>query len=249
MLIKRLIFILVISSHSYSDQIIEKFQEANARYNDSDYIKAIQLYEEIVSEKLQSGYLYYNLGNSYFRAGMVGQSIWAYNKALKLKPRIDNIKYNLEIANTKIKDRVTLPPEFFLVDFYIQLKNYYTFFEWLFLCGLVVFLSAGFFMLSKVLILNSNVVRRLILILSFSALVFHLIAFDIFLEDSKETHGIIIFDDVHAFSGPFQGKSTRLFTLNEGTRVSVFQNQGSWVEIVLLSGEKAWIPIEKIKVI
>ena len=246
---KRLIFILVISSHSFSDQIIEKFQAANARYNDSDYIGAIQLYEEIVSEKLQSGYLYYNLGNSYFRAGMIGQSIWAYNKALKLSPRFENIIYNLEIANSKIKDRVTLPPEFFLVDLYIQLKNYFTFFEWFFLCGLIVFLSAGFFMLSKVLILNSNVVRRLILILFFSAFVLHLIAFDIFLEDSKETHGIIIFDDVHAFSGPFQGESTKLFILNEGTRVSVLQNQGSWVEIVILSGEKAWIPIEKIKVI
>ena len=246
---KRLIFILVISSHSYSDQIIEKFQEANARYNDSDYIGAIKLYEQIVSEKWQSGHLYYNLGNSYFRAGMVGQSIWAYNKALKLSPRFENIKYNLEIANSKIKDRVTLPPEFFLVDLYIQLKNYFTFFEWLFLCGLLVFLSAGFFMLSKTLILNSTVFRRLILILSFSAFVLHLIAFDIFLEDSKETHGIIIFDDVHAFSGPFQAKNTRLFTINEGTRVSVLQNQGNWVEIVLLGGEKAWIPIEKIKVI
>ena len=246
---KRLIFILVISSHSFSDQIIEKFQAANARYNDSDYIGAIQLYEQIVSEKWQSGYLYYNLGNSYFRAGMIGQSIWAYNKALKLSPRFDNIEYNLEIANAKIKDRVTLPPEFFFIDFYIQLKSYYTFFEWLFLCGLVVILGAGFFMLSKVLILNSTLVRKLVLILSFSAFVLHLIAFDIFLEDSKETHGIIIFDDVHAFSGPFQGESTRLFTINEGIRVSVLQNQGSWVEIVLLNGEKAWIPIEKIKVI
>ncbi len=179
MLIKRLIFILVISSQSFSNQKIEKFQGANARYNDSDYIGAIQLYEQIASEKWQSGYLYYNMGNAYYRAGMVGKSIWAYNKALKLSPRFDDIKYNLEIVNTKIKDRVTLPPEFFLVDFYIQLKNYFTFFEWLFLCGLVVFLSAGFFMLSKVLILNSNVVRRLILILSFSAFVLHLIAFDI----------------------------------------------------------------------
>ena len=73
------------------------------------------------------------------------------------------------------------------------------------MCGLVVFLSAGFFMLSKVLILN-KVVRRLILILSFSAFVLHLIAFDIFLEDSKETHGIIIFDDVHAFQVLFKGR-------------------------------------------
>ena len=168
---------------------------------------------------------------------------------MNLSPRYENIIYNLEIANSKIKDRVTLPPEFFLVDLYIQLKKYFTFNEWFFLCGLIVFLSAGFFMLSKVLILNSNVVRRLILILLFSAFVLHLITFDIFLEESKETHGIIIFDDVDAFSGPFQGENTMLFTLNEGTRVSVMQNQGNWVEIVLLSGEKAWIPIEKIKVI
>ena len=151
----RLLYILVFISFSFSDQLTEKFQTANTRYNDSDYLGAIRLYEEIVAEKWQSGYLYYNLGNSYFRAGMIGQSIWAYNRALKLSPRFENIKYNLEIANSKIKDRVILPPEFFFVDFYIQLKNYYTFFEWLFLCGLVVFLSAGFFMLSKVLILNS----------------------------------------------------------------------------------------------
>ena len=125
----RLLYILVFISFSFSDQLTEKFQTANARYNDSDYIGAIQLYEQIASEKWQSGYLYYNLGNAYFRAGMVGQSIWAYNKALKLSPRFDNIKYNLEIANTKIKDRVTLPPEFFLVDFYIQLKNYFSVFK------------------------------------------------------------------------------------------------------------------------
>ena len=246
---KRVIFILFISSHSFSNQKIEKFQAANARYNDSDYLGAIRLYEEIVAEKWQSGYLYYNLGNSYFRAGMIGQSIWAYNKALKLNPRFENIKYNLEIANTKIKDRVTLPPEFFIVDIYIQLKNYFTFFEWLFMCGLLVFLSAGFFMFSKVLILNSIIFRRLILAVSFSAFVFHMITLDIFLDKSKENYGIIIFDDVHAFSGPFKGDSTKLFTLNEGTRVSVFQNQGRWVEISLLNGDKAWVPIEKIKVI
>ena len=245
----RLLFIVIIASFSFSNQLTEKFQIANARYNDADYSAAIRLYEEIAAEKWQSGYLYYNLGNSYFRAGMIGQSIWAYNKALKLSPRFENIKYNLEIANTKIKDRVTLPPEFFIVEFYIQLKNNFTFFEWLFMSGLLVFICAGFFMFSKVLILNSKVIRSLILILLFSSFVLHLITLDIFLEESQETDGIIIFDEVHAFSGPFQGESTKLFTLNEGTRVSVLQNQGSWFEVVLLNGDKAWIPKEKIKVI
>ncbi len=245
----RLIFILVITSISFSDQIIEKFQAANTRYNNADYLGAIKLYEQIISEKWQSGYLYYNLGNSYFRAGMIGQSIWAYNKALKLSPRFENIKYNLEIANTKIKDRVTLPSEFFLVDLYIQLKNYFTFLEWLFMSGLLFFSCASFFMISKVLILNSKVIRRFILMLSFLALALHLITLDIFLEKNKDNNGIIIFDDVHAFSGPFYGENTKLFILNEGTRVSILQNQGSWVEVILLSGDKAWIPKEKIKVL
>ena len=245
----KLTFIVLFTSFSFSNQLIEKFQTANARYNDADYSEAIRLYEEIATEKWQSGYLYYNLGNTYFRAGMIGQSIWAYNKALNLNPRFEDLKYNLEIANTKIKDRVTLPPEFFLVEFYIQLKNNFTFFEWLFMCGLLVFLSAGFFMFSKVLILNTKVVRSLILILLFSSFVIHLITLDIFLEKSQETHGIIIFDNVHAFSGPFQGNSTKLFTINEGTRVLVLQNQGNWFEVVLLNGDKAWIPKEKIKVI
>ena len=92
-------------------------------------------------------------------------------------------------------------------------------------------------MLSKVLILNNNIVRRLILILSFSALVLHLIAFDIFLEDSKKLMELSFLMMFTPFQVLFKG-STRLFTLNEGTRVSVLQNQGSWVEIVLLSGEK-----------
>ena len=245
----RLIFIIVITSFSFADQLTEKFQAANARYNDTDYLEAIRLYEEIITEKWQSGYLYYNLGNSYFRAGMVGQSIWAYNKALKLSPRFENIKYNLEIANTKIKDRVTLPPEFLFVELYVELKNIFTFFEWVFMSALLLFLSAGFFMVSKVLILNSKVAKRLILTLTFSALVLHLITLDIFLEKNKKTYGIIIFDDVNAFSGPFYGDNTKLFTLNEGTRVSVLQNQGGWVEVVLLNGDKAWIAIEKIRVI
>ena len=245
----RLLFVLLIISFSFSDQLTEKFQTANARYNDGDYFEAIRLYEEVVAEKLQSGYLYYNLGNSYFRAGMIGQSIWAYSKALKLSPRFEDIKYNLEIANTKIKDRLTLPPEFFLVDFYIKLKNNFTFYEWFFFSALLVLLCACFFMFSKVFMLNSEVVRRLIIVLLFSVLALHLITLDIFLEENKKAHGIIIFDDVNAFSGPFYGETTKLFILNEGTRVSVLQNHEGWVEVVLLNGDIGWIPKEKIKVI
>ena len=104
-------------------------------------------------------------------------------------------------------------------------------------------------MFSKVLMLNNEVVRRFIIVLLFSALTLHLITLDIFLEENKKAHGIIVFDDVNAFSGPFYGETTKLFILNEGTRVSVLQNHGGWVEVALLNGDIGWIPKEKIKVI
>jgi hypothetical protein len=70
------------TSISYPENFSEKFDIANSYYNNSNYNKSIQLYEEIIKEGLHSEYLYYNLGNAYYRSGMVGQSIWAYNKAL-----------------------------------------------------------------------------------------------------------------------------------------------------------------------
>ena len=61
--------------------------------------------------------------------------------------------------------------------------------------------------------------------------------------------GIIIFDNVNAYSGPFYGDNTLLFTVNEGTKAQLFQEQGEWLEIVILNGGKAWVPKDKIRIL
>ena len=77
----------------------------------------------------------------------------------------------------------------------------------------------------------------------------HLIILDIYLEKNNKRFGIIIFDNVSAYSGPFYGDNTILFTLNEGIKAQLSQEQGEWCEILILNGGKAWIPKDKIRIL
>ena len=236
-------------STSYSENFSQNFDIANSYYKSSKYNKSIQLYEEILKDGWHSEYLYYNLGNAYYRNGMIGQSIWAYNKAISLNPRLENVKYNLEIVSSKIIDRVILPPEFLPVDIYINLKLAYSYYEWLMLGSIVLLLTACFYVALKLFMFNNYIFKKLNFISVIVTFIVHLIILDVFLEKNEKQFGIIVFDNVSAYSGPFYGDNTVLFTLNEGTQAQLSQEQGEWFEIVILNGGKGWIPKEKIRIL
>ena len=50
-----------------------------------------------------------------------------------------------------------------------------------------------------------------------------------------------------AYSGPFYGDNSILFKINEGTMVKIGQDQKNWLEIILLDGNRGWIPLEKVR--
>jgi len=236
-------------SISFSKNFSEKFDIANSYYNNSEYNKSIQLYEEIINEELHSEYLYYNLGNAYYRNGMIGQSIWAYNKAISLNPRLENVKYNLEIVSSKIIDRVILPPEFFLVNIYINFKSFFSYNEWLIIGSILFLLTVCFFVINKIFIFNNHIIKKINFISILITFILHSIILDVFLEKNEKKFGIIVFDNVNAYSGPFYGDNTILFTVNEGTKAQISQDQGEWFEIVLFNGGKAWVPKEKVRIL
>ena len=236
-------------SISFSENFSEKFEVANSYYNNSKYNKSIQLYEEIIKEGLHSEYLYYNLGNAYYRNGMIGQSIWAYNKAFILSPRLENAKYNLEIVSSKIKDRVILPPEFLLVHIYISIKSFFSYFEWLIIGSMLILFTACFFVALKLIIFNNHIIKKINFISALVTFIVHLIILDVFLEKNEKKFGIVVFDNVNAYSGPFYGDNTILFNVNEGTKAQLFQEQGEWFEILVMNGGKAWVSKEKIRIL
>ena len=155
-----LLTIILLFSKILSQSIDGKFYAGNNFYNNSKYLEAIEIYEQILLEGWESSDLYYNLGNSYFRQNQIGQSIWAYHKALKMNPRNSDLSHNLEIANARIKDRIILPEEFFLLDLYRHIKSRYTFNEWLIIGSITILFTVVLFIVSKTYLFNNIVLER-----------------------------------------------------------------------------------------
>ena len=244
----RILFtIFILCSNVSSQNIDEKFNAANKLYNSTKYLEGIEIYENILTEGWESSDLYYNLGNAYFRQNQIGQSIWAYHKALKMDPRSSDLIHNLEIVNARIKDRIILPEEFFLVDLYLKIKSSFTLKEWLMIGSITIFITVILFLLSRIYIFNNFILERSILFLIVLVTIEHGIILDRFFDENDNKLGIIIDNEVDAYSGPFYGDNSILFKINEGTIVRLSQVQKHWLEIILIDGNRAWIPLEKIR--
>ncbi len=89
-----LCMIMVLGANAYQDT----FANANAAYTAGDYAKAIQLYEQLVSESVVDPAVFYDLGNAYYRAGRIGPAIANYERALQLNPNYDHARENLAKA-------------------------------------------------------------------------------------------------------------------------------------------------------
>jgi len=244
---KYFIILILFFSNAFAQNIDERFFNANNYYNNSKYLESINVYESILAEGWESNNLYYNLGNAYFRQNMIGQAIWAYNKALKINPRNSDVINNLEIVNARIIDRIILPDEFFLVKSYMNFKSSYNLNEWLIIGSITIFFSVILFLLSKLYIFDNVILDRLILGLIILAMIEHGIILDRFFDESDNKIGIIIDNEVDTYSGPFYGDNTILFKVNEGTKVKINQSQNNWIEIILLDGNRGWVPLDKIR--
>ena len=74
------------------------FYKANALYEEGKYDEAIEVYTGLIDQGLESGNLYYNIGNCYFKKGELGKAIVNYERANKLIPDDSDLKSNHDFA-------------------------------------------------------------------------------------------------------------------------------------------------------
>lgn len=87
-------------------EVLSKFAAATAAYKAQNYDKAVEAYEEILRGGRESGALYYNLGNSYFKKGNLGKAVLNYERARRLIPRDGDLDFNLEYARQLVEQRI-----------------------------------------------------------------------------------------------------------------------------------------------
>lgn len=85
-------------NHSPFSNPAALFYQAGNSYEKGDYQTAAQLYNTLIKKGYESGPLYFNLANTYYKLGRKGEAILFYEKAKQLMPGDADLRSNLEFA-------------------------------------------------------------------------------------------------------------------------------------------------------
>lgn len=227
-----------------------RFEKANDLYINGEYGAAIEAYNEILKTGMESGNLYYNLGNAYYKNGELAHAILNYERALLLKPHDKDIQYNLELAYSQTSDKIEKVGEFFMTQWINSFRNKATSDFWAY-AGIAFFIltliAAAFFIYSRSVVLKKiGFYFSLIFLLH----VFVTLSFA-YQQKGKllnRDHAIIFSPSVTVKSSPDES-GTEIFILHEGTKVKVISTLGTWKEIEMGNGNIGWIEEKAITVI
>ena len=243
-MVKKIIIVFLISV-GLSQSPDSLFIKGVSQMEKGNYELATITYETILNQGFTHENLFYNLGNAYYKLGNYGNSIWAYEKALKIDPLDKDVEFNLALANTHVKDRINTPETFFLLRWYRVFKSSFTFFQFLSVSAFLILLAAFNYFLKKQYRVGLNWIPLQICLVS--SLILHGIILDKYWDSKEINEGVIIDYEVPVFSGPFVRNDGVLFKIHEGIKVSISHDQGDWVEISLLDGKKGWVKANQLR--
>ena len=220
---------LLISALSFAQT---PFDLANAAYADGRYEEAAAGYEALLAES-PNATLYYNLGNARFKQGELAQAILNYERALRLQPNHKDAKYNLAFAQSRITDNI-VEQDFFLSVWLRAIRNSLSEHTWW-------ILSIGLFLLALIgislfLLGRETWLRKTAFHIAWIALLFSLTsglnATSLHKRDTLRNEAIITQGIVNAKSSPDRS-GTDLFTLHEGTKVTIRETIGEWSNVAV----------------
>lgn len=246
-LIVLLMFPFSVFSQETKDQ---KFKLGSDYFTSGNYDKALEQWMDLYKTGYRSAELEYNIGNVCFKTNNIPGAILFYERARLQKPADEDINYNLQIARTLVVDRFEEIPDLFFIRWYNFLSLILSSNSWaaisiitFVLC--LLFLSLYFYSARYRLKVMGFWLALFLLIISLFSIAF---AFrnKSLIHDSRKA--IIFSPLVNGKSSP-DNSGTDLFVLHEGTKVSVEDEVGEWLEIRLSDGNKGWIPSNSLEII
>ena len=240
-----LLLLIVVSclvSQGQSSAVKDSVTVANQLYGAAKYQEAIRKYQYVIGQGFESPELYFNLGNALYKSGNATYAILNFERARKLAPTDDDIRYNLDLARTQIIDNIVSLPEPGFLRFWKQLissqpigfwgtSSIITFYTFLGLFGL--------FLLSR-----SFQVKRFAFWFSVAAISVSAITFTFGSHQKSQivNHNSAVITDrsVKVKASPSE-TGTELFIVHEGVTVQLTDKLGDWVYVSLPDGNKGWV--------
>lgn len=223
-----------------SSTLQENIVTADSLYREKNYEDAIGIYSDIINRGIRDPFVYYNLGNCYFKSGDVGRAILCYKRAKKLSPGDADIEFNLNFARTQRIDvlEVTRRPKF--VDFIVNFPGRFP-------VNMLVIFSSGFFFLIFILLSLSLFYKKKIFHNINTGVFILLICSLLMLYTNIRRRGVeegVLLDTVQAVrSGPGKDYSL-IFTLHEGAEFRILEEEDGWCRVGLQPGLMGWVKEE-----
>jgi hypothetical protein len=223
-----------------------RFNQANKAYADEDYQQAIELYSNILGEGLESGEVFFNLGNAYYKINDLGRAILNYEKARKYIDGDPALEQNLKLAQLRIVDKIEPIPQLFIVEWWTTLMQIFSLDTLLWLTFTLFSLVALFIM--GLLMYSKRIFYRLIWIASILFILFFVITTSVIYEFETTKFGVILEKKVSVVSEP-DSDGTEVFILHEGTKVKINRTLNDWMEISIPDGKIGWLKQSALAVI
>jgi tetratricopeptide (TPR) repeat protein len=228
-----ILFFVLVSLSSLQEKVVV----AEKLYKEKNYEQAIENYEQVINQGIKNPFVYYNIGNCYFKTGEIGKAILFYKKAKRLLPSDPDINFNLNLARARRVDEIKLSerPKFInsIINFPLRFG----------LNTLLISCSVCYFLLFTILIItlffrkkwlkDTNICLFVLLLIFLSLLTANL-------KMSNIEEGVLLTKVEEVRSGPGEDYSL-IFTLHEGAEFRIIGSEGNWFKIVMQNGLTGWL--------
>lgn len=241
-----LLFAFVVNASADND-LLSKAEKA---YDSKKYKDAIVSYEELIKDGFKSYQLYFNLGNAYYRDNQLGKAIYNYELARKLNPNDEDVRINLGIASAKTSDKIDSKENFFVSAVKTNVLSSFNTTGW---AWITVACTVIFCLLTFVFIGSGNVLlKRISFFLAAASLIgficTYFLGYSAMKSKYDNTFAIILAKEVKIKNEPTSTASSK-FSLHEGTKIRVVENNGDWVLIKLDNGNEGWVKLADVGII
>lgn len=232
------------TSLSGRDSLEIQFNNARFSYQKAQYATAIQLYEKLLKQSQPSAALHYNLALCYAQHNQLGKAIAQFEKALILAPDDEDIVYNLELANSTIKQPLTHTGNSLFSNL---IKHGIALFSLFNLCLLFLVLwYAGWFLYCYKASQKEPEQSRSYQLFSAAAIALFLGIFLSCLPTQKDA--IVIPQKIGLRAAPSLALQESSW-LYEGVKVQVALQKDSWTKVIYREELSGWVPSDMLEII
>ena len=223
-----------------ADSAQAMFYRANEQMQAGDFARAAAGYEAIVRQGVESGALYYNLGNAYVKQGKWGKALVNYERARRLIPADSDLKANREFVRNALPGQIPETRQNALAAFVRRAFSFGTLEGATFAALLMYWLLAGVLIVRIVTGWRGAGVTAAVIALTSGLLLMSIAGGVKYYDERVLNTAIVTAVQTDGRFGP-ANDATVYFRLYEGTPVRVIQRTGEWVRIKTPDAKFGWI--------